>query len=195
MHERRAERVICIIKERVRILRCTQVYKLPARLNEAAVMDVVTTLNMTPNKRSGNQSPREVVTGKINVPKDIRIEFGKLMQVKVPSQSYRDDTEDPRVEDEIVVGRDLNANGSLKIFLLDNARIVSTSTYKPCLFTPAVCQRLNGLSDQDQSPRSKDLVIPYEEHPNPPDWSRPPGDPPDANGPCLSAGIHCHNRD
>ena len=85
-------------------------------------MDVVTTLNMTPNKRSGNQSPLEVVTGKkISAPKDIRIEFGKLVQVKVPSQSYRDDTEDPRVEDWIVVGRDLNANGSLKIFLLDNA--------------------------------------------------------------------------
>ena len=42
LHERRAERAIRIIKERVRILRCTQVYKLPARLNEAAVLDIVT---------------------------------------------------------------------------------------------------------------------------------------------------------
>ena len=27
-------------------------------------MDTVTTLNMTPNKRSGTQSPQEVITGK-----------------------------------------------------------------------------------------------------------------------------------
>ena len=76
------ERAIRIIKERVRIMRCTQVYKLPARLNEAAVIDVVTTLNMTPNTRFGNKSPREGVPGmKINAPKDIKIEFGKLVQV------------------------------------------------------------------------------------------------------------------
>ena len=80
MHERRAERAIRVIKKRVRILRCTQVYKLPARLNEAAVIDIVMTLNITPNKRSGTRSPREVVTGKkVNAPKDIRIEFGQLV--------------------------------------------------------------------------------------------------------------------
>ena len=82
-HERRAKRAIRIIKKLVLILRCTQVYKLPVRLNEAAVMDVVTTLTMTPNKRSGNQSLRKVVTGKkINAPKDIRIKFGKLCKLK-----------------------------------------------------------------------------------------------------------------
>ena len=93
MHERRAERAIRIVKERVQILRYTQVYKLPARLNKAAVMDIVTTLNMTPNKRSGTQSPREVITGKkVNAPRDIRIEFGKLVQVKVPNQPACDDS-------------------------------------------------------------------------------------------------------
>ena len=173
MHERRAERAIRIVKERVRILRCTQVYKLPARLNEAAVMDIVTTLNMTPNKRSGTQSPREVITGKkVNAPRDIRVEFGKLVLVKVPNQPSSDDSNEPRVEDGIVVGRDHNSNG-LKIFLLDNARIVSRSTFKPCLFTPTVCARLNDHVEHDQSPRSRDPVIPYEDHPNPPDWTHP----------------------
>ena len=53
LHEWRAERAIRVVKERVRILRLTQVYRLPARLNEASVIDTVITLNMTPNKRSG----------------------------------------------------------------------------------------------------------------------------------------------
>ena len=180
LHERRAERAIRIIKERVRILRCTQVYKLPARLNEAAVMDIVATLNMTPNKRSGVQSPREVITGKkVNAPRDIRIEFGKLVPVKVPNQPSSEEAEEPRVEDGIVVGRDHNSNGSLRIFLLENARIVSRSTFKPCNFTPTVCTRLNELADHDQSPRSRDPVIPYKEHPNPPDWSRSQPNPSD----------------
>ena len=133
-------------------------------------MDVVTTLNMIPNKRSGTQSPREVITGKnVNALRDIRIEFGKLVQVKVPNQPSSDDSDEPRVEDGIVVGRDHNSNGNLKIFLLENARIVSKSTFKPCLFTPTVCARLNDLAEHDQSMRSRDPVIPYEDHPNPPD--------------------------
>ena len=123
---------------------------------------------MTPNKRSGTQSPREVITGKkVNAPRDIRIEFGKLVQVKVPNQPSNDDAEAPRVEDGIVVGRDHNSNGSIRVFLLNNARIVSRSTFKPCLFTPTVCARLNDLAEHDQSPRSRDPVIPYEDHPNP----------------------------
>ena len=150
MHERRAERAIIVIKERVQILRCTQVYKLPARLNEAAVIDIVMTLNMTPNKRSGTRSPREVVTGKkVNAPKDIRIEFGQLVQVKDPNQPSSDAAEESRVEDGIVVGRDPNANGSLRIFLLGNFRIVSRSTFMSCHITPTVCKTLNELADHD----------------------------------------------
>ena len=106
------------------------------KLNEAAVLDIVTTLNMTPNKRSCTQSPREVITGKkVNAPRDIRSKFGKLVQVKVPNQPSNDDVEAPRVEDGIVV-----VNGSLRVFLLDNARIVSKTTVQAMpVYTHRMC--------------------------------------------------------
>ena len=49
---------------------------------------------------------------KVNALRDIRIEFGKLVQVKVPNQPSSDDSDESRVEDGIVVGRDHNFNDS-----------------------------------------------------------------------------------
>ena len=180
LHERRAERSTRVVKERVRILRLTQVYRLPARLNEAAVIDTIVTLNMTPNKRSGVRTPKEVVTGKkVIAPKDIRIEFGKLVQVKTPNQPSSGTSEESRVEDAIVVGRDPNSNGGIRVFTLDSLRIVSRSTFKPCLFTPTIINTVNRIADHDRSRHSNDPVTTYEDHPNPPDWSRDDDDAPE----------------
>jgi hypothetical protein len=124
-HASRAERLIREIKERVRALYYGVGYILPTTLMKYMVAWVIQCLNAIPNANTGNVSANELFKGsKMDYKRDLRCSFGTIGLFKTPMTPSRKDL-DPRSELGIVIGREINGHGNLKVYIPSRRRIVT----------------------------------------------------------------------
>ena len=65
-----------------------------------------------------------------------------------PWTSTKQKNHEPRFEDEIIVGRDFNSKGGVKVFLLGSNQIVPRDSYTTAVNTDAVISQINSFSAQ-----------------------------------------------
>ena len=107
-HVVRAERYICVIKERFRAIVYSLPYKLPQFLFPPLVRECIADINICPNARTQNKSPREIVTGKkVKFHPNLLIPFGAICEFKVPNQPRPSHDDAERTETGILVGHSM----------------------------------------------------------------------------------------
>jgi hypothetical protein len=109
IHAVRVERMIRVIKERVRAIISNLGNKgLPDNLLYPLLQHVVQSINLTPNSRTGHMSPRHLVTGKkVDYKYDFKGTFGEVGMFRVPIDNRRQGDTAPRAVHGIIVGRKL----------------------------------------------------------------------------------------
>ena len=124
-HYALVERAIRTSKSRARALFCTLPYTLPPICRKALFLDAASCCNLVPTDATGGRSPREVFTGiKLDASIHLRAQFGDYVHVKTPWTSSKPPGYGARAEDGIVVGRDLNSKGGIKVSLLNSNQIL-----------------------------------------------------------------------
>jgi hypothetical protein len=84
-HEKKVERFVRTLKERIRTVRHSLPYTLPRKLTRHLVAAIVSTHNMTPSYRSAPLTPQEIMTGiKPDMKKDLRAPFGTFAVFNTP---------------------------------------------------------------------------------------------------------------
>jgi hypothetical protein len=157
-HERRAERLIRTVKDRLRSLKQSSPYPWPLAFNSHAIMFIAGSLNLTPNKHTGKQTPREIIVGEKTSYKHLTTEFGQLVAVHAPKNYYHDDVQ--RGELGLVIGRDLSGAGTIKIFLLHNKTVVhrKTTTYVDIPLTKDIIDMIAEYAKQDPPFETDDII-------------------------------------
>jgi hypothetical protein len=74
--------------------------------------------------------------------------FGDYVLVKTPWTSTKPKDHEPRSEAGIIVGRDFNSKGGVKVFLLGSNQIVPRDSYSTAVLTDAVISQINSFSAQ-----------------------------------------------
>jgi len=93
-HEKRAERAMRVVRERIRVKLRELPYKLPKKLFDSLTAECIQNINMIPNYRSMPHSPTELVRGdKINYLTDISPPFGSLVLCPTHGEQHRGGTE------------------------------------------------------------------------------------------------------
>ena len=157
-HEHKCERAVKVLRERIRAIVNSLPFKLPPALYPALVMEIITVLNMTANKHTGVKTPRELVVGvKVNYKHDLRAPFGTVGLFKVPNQSGAQATES-RVQVGIVVGRDLNTRGSVKVYLVESGQVVNRNHFQQIKATDGLIKAMNENADKDLKIQSEEII-------------------------------------
>jgi hypothetical protein len=147
-HEKRAERAIRTVKSKCRTVLQSLPYNLPQRLYPYLFSDCALSCNLVPTTQSGNLTTREIVTGvKLNAKVHLRAKFGDIVLCKTPTDSKQVD--EPRAELGIVVGRDLNSKGDLKVYLFDRDTVLYRHTFTKIPMTPEAEERIQLLYEAD----------------------------------------------
>lgn len=153
-HERKVERQVRTVRERLRATIHGLPYRLPRFLYPQLVEYVISSLNMVPNIHTGTRCPRELFTNrKVNMATDLRAAFGDLILCKVPNMAANADLA-PRAEYAIVVGRDTNSSGNIKVCLLHNKEVVTRRSFKPVPLTLTLSSVIEAMSASDAIPSS-----------------------------------------
>ena len=149
-HEPIAEKAIDTLKSHFRATLTTLPYELPTRLYHRLVLDCITTLNITPTSKTiGTASPRELFTGlRVNYQLAVREAFGALVNVHNPRPERT--TTEPRVEQGLVVGRDITT-GSLTIWLIPTKQYVVRDLPTPTPLTAVTKAWINAEATKDAS--------------------------------------------
>jgi len=186
------ERAIRTIKDRARAVMFSLGYILPPICRIPLFLDAASCCNLVPTEATGARSPREIFTGvKIDASIHLRSKFGDYVLVKTPWTSTKPKDHDPRSEAGIVIGRDFNSKGGVKVFLLGSNQIVPRDSFSTAVLTAAVIAQINSFSAQQ--PISDDLfpdnspidtvppcqaiaktTLPLPGVPSPPDHETPP---------------------
>jgi hypothetical protein len=104
------------------------------------------------------KTPRELVAGvKVNYHNDLRSPFGTIGLFKVPNQSKNQTTES-RVQLGIVVGRDLQVRGSVKVFLVDSKQVVNRNHFQQIKASDSLIITINEFADKDLQLQSNDVI-------------------------------------
>lgn len=120
-HERVVERFIRTIRERIRINIHSQEYKVPSYLIQNAVNKPVSDLNDSPNSKTINVSPRQMVTGiKLNYKTDICPPWGTIIDLKVSKHKHSSEN---RIQVGIVVGKSSNRRGGVKVVIINDGKL------------------------------------------------------------------------
>ena len=150
------ERAIRTIKDRARAAMFSLGYILPPVCRIPLFLDAASCCNLVPTDATGARSPREIFTGvKIDASIHLGSKFGDYVLVKTPWTSTKPKDHEPRSEAGIIVGRDFNSKGGVKVFLLGSNQIVPRDSYNPAVLTDAVISQINSFSAQQ--PISGDL--------------------------------------
>ena len=150
------ERAIRTIKDRARAAMFSLGYILPPVCRIPLFLDAASCCNLVPTDATGARSPREMFTGvKIDASIHLGSKFGDYVLVKTPWTSTKPKDHEPRSEAGIIVGRDFNSKGGVKVFLLGSNQIVPRDSYNPAVLTDAVISQINSFSAQQ--PISGDL--------------------------------------
>jgi len=148
-HSHRAERGIRTLRTRMRAMLQGLTYKLPRLLYPTLILNLVSSLNMTPNTHSAPLSPRELVTGmKVDANALLRAKYGDFVIAKTPNMSKVDDHLPPG-ECGIIVGRDTSGRGAVKVYKLDTNTIVVRSKFTIIPATAELIARMNAIADKD----------------------------------------------
>ena len=153
-HNRKAERYIRVVKERIRTITSSLPFQIPYKLTTSIVLDTIKTLNMSPNSRTGVRSPYEIVKGiKIDAKKHLIASFGTIGMFKTPNQLDGDELT-PRSELGYVVGRDLDSQCTILAYIPSKNRILSFQKYTPIDLTSDIIRIFNAAANQNN-----DLII------------------------------------
>jgi hypothetical protein len=145
-HIAKIERAIRTIKGRYRSVIHSLPYILPESLLPDLNLDIVQTMNITPNVNTNKMSPRELVFGtKIDANKVLRASFGDLVITHVPN-NVQDRSTSARGELGIIVGRDFTDSGSVKFWGITNNRVVARQKFSAVELTDDVLQRIDKIS-------------------------------------------------
>ena len=156
-HERRAERAIRTIKERFRTVLYGLPYQLPRRLYPSLLAHIVGSINMTPNSRTLPASPRELLAGvKTDMKTAFRARFGDFVLARVPNA---DSGLDPRAEYGIIVGRDVQTKGSVKVYIMSKNEIVHRNKFVVVHPTDDLVKTINALCKAEPAPAKDDEIF------------------------------------
>jgi hypothetical protein len=127
VHAARVERMIRVIKERVRsVVNGLGGKGLPDNLLFPLIQDIVQSINLTPNSRTGVDSPRYLVTGKkLDFKYDMKGSFGEVAMFRVPIENRRQGDVAPRAIHGIIVGRVLGQKGAVRVYFPDTGTIAT----------------------------------------------------------------------
>jgi hypothetical protein len=128
-HETTVERMVRNLKNKMRSTLFSIKYNLPTCLYGHLLSHVVTSTNLTPNIKTGDNTPRELVTGmKINAKQHLNLPFGEVALFHVPNLSKDRDTSQ-RAEYGIVIASDLNSHGVKQVWLVNSGKVVHRVKY------------------------------------------------------------------
>ena len=153
-HAPAAERKARIIRERARCICSTLSYVLPRRLHMYLVREIIQSLRIMPNLKTGNTSPYNMVSeaGKIDVGITYGFRFGAIVTCHVPNlEPGSDDRMKDRQSTGIVVGRSLDVRGKLYVFDLISKEVVdrSAATCVLTTMTDTIHEAINAISKND----------------------------------------------
>jgi hypothetical protein len=93
-HEKKAERAMRVVRERMRVKLRELPYKLPKKLYDALAAECIRNINLMPNYKSLPHSPVELVKGdKVNYLTDISPAFGSLVLCPTYGEKLRSGSE------------------------------------------------------------------------------------------------------
>lgn len=127
-HEKKAERNIRTLKEKIRSIAFSLEFKIPKCLNEHLVEHATQCMNCLPNVHTSGIMPHQIVTGnKISI-NDLNVTFGDIILTHVSKENNNDSS--PRSELMLVIGRDILASGVVKCISLLTRKIVRRKIFK-----------------------------------------------------------------
>ena len=163
-HVAKVERAIRTIKGRYRSVINTLPYKLPTHLYPELNLDVVQTINITPNINTGNSNPRELVVGvKIDAHKVLRAKFGDVVISHIPNNNKNNDL---KAEIGLVVGRDFTDSGTIKFWNPDTNRIVARQKFTIIPITEEIIKKINSFSTTNITNTLNDPFYQYDQSNN-----------------------------
>ena len=135
------ERLIRTIQGRARATLFSLPYTLLPACRVALFLDTAVHCNLLPTEATGSRSPREIFTGiKLDVSNHLRAEFSEYVLMKTRTPSKQPDHVAP-AEAGLIVGRDLDSKGGVKVFVLRSNQI------NQILPRDSVIAQINSLPD------------------------------------------------
>jgi hypothetical protein len=153
-HEKRSERMVRTVRERMRATLGGLPYRLPGRLYNHLLNHVVASLNVVPNVHTAGRAPREIVTGeKISAAISLDQPFGTMAMFKTPMDTSADHQDHrDRSELGIIIGRDFNSRGTVLTYLISSGSIVSRHTYKVVPVIKGAIEDINAIAEAETLP-------------------------------------------
>ena len=143
-HEKRAERAMRVVRERIRVKFRELPYKLPKKLFDPLAAECIRNINMMPNYRSMPHSPVELVRGdKINYLTDISPGFGSLVLCPTHNEQHAGGTE-AKQEVAIALGpTGSNVKGGVLVYIPGRDRPVIRRNVKSLAMTTNMIEHMN----------------------------------------------------
>ena len=145
-HSRRAERFIRTMKNLFRSVLASLPFRLPLAFYGHLLADIVSYLNLTPNKLTMPRTPHERITGvRRKLTATMLIPFGSLSVCKIPTDRLH--SEQSRGVFSMVVGHD--GPNSLVLWPLHSNRTFVSGVCQVIRPTDSLISELNRLADED----------------------------------------------
>jgi hypothetical protein len=162
-HTNVAERRIRVVRERVLATLYSLCFKLPIFLFSDLVEFVVQSLNMCTTTKNSNSTPYQLLTNqKINSTL-LNFNFGELGLFR-KSSSNRDHKLKSKTDIGVVINRDLNSNGTVKIFSLRTSTFSFKRLHEKLSLTPEnillIRNSFNKFQCLDLDPLRSELAFP-----------------------------------
>jgi hypothetical protein len=143
-HEKRAERAMRVVRERIRVKLRELPYKLPKKLFDSLAAECIRNINMMPNYRSMPHSPTELVRGdKINYLTDISPPFGSLVLCPTHGEQHRGGTE-AKQEIAIALGpSNSNTRGGVLVYIPGRDNPVVRRNVRAMAMTSDIIDHMN----------------------------------------------------
>ena len=141
------ERAIRTIKGKARSVYFTLPYTLPPVCRKALFLDAASCCNLVPTEATSGRSLRKIFTDiKLDASIHLHAQFGDYVHSKTPWTSAKQPDYRSRTDEWIIVGRDLNSKGGVKIFFLGANPSLPRGSYIPAVLTKFIIARINSLS-------------------------------------------------
>ena len=148
-HEKKAERAMRVVRERMRVKLRELPYKLPKKLYDSLASECIRNINMMPNYKSMPHSPVELVKGdKTNYLTDISPPFGSLVLCPTYDNQHSSGTE-AKQEIAIALGpTGTNMKGGVLVYIPGRDRPLVRRNVKSLPMTANIIEHMNSWADQ-----------------------------------------------